>query len=1410
MTIGRWTTALLVIAAGLCAGSPSHAQITGKLVNPNVMLVLDSSRSMDWLEGHSTGAVASEVQAQAQCVAADSEAGSDDRTSWQQLLDVMLGSIPPADFHCFVEESKIRPALQFGTVAADISANTSEYTTAPSKHFRGLSCSDPRDGGSRGDWNTQFNQCIGSNDVIAELPGTVTETGHWCQNWIDYDGDGLTDEPEEINYVPASGNDREICYNYHPRSKARLSNGLLERYRTLARFGVMTYDNKPSPAALPPDTLANPHDGLFDYGESRKWDCKRWSGLPSLPGAGCTWNAGARGVSANSVGRLVPITDDMESTNQAVRDVLATTEPLYCSPMGSLLDDVGYYFNNEWRVRPASNSGSDLFYSCRPKLVIFISDGQPNQAFEFPQDYCDANAPVLPADPGETTPQPTTPYSCPWNSSKREVHELRTVLENLLPDSATVDPVYFVVIGFNALDKGAVSCTDPAWDIPTSTCIPSDERCIQIATTETESACTADAFRTPRQFLNELALEGWPESGYLIQPPWRSGLSNLCDDATVGTDNSCGGEEGDGEGNGAIFVNGPDELSAVLDLIMSTLTASTATRTEVVTTDQVGGGYDEEWSAFMSENESGDAVAQYQFNSGFEVIGGKPWRGYLYRQGYSCSDAATTGDAGAPNDQLESFSAWLQNQSDRRIYTVPDSKIASLTYSDDAFLNGQPDGTLEEIGGSSSSLDDCDIGGPTVDSVCDAKTDILALFKKHLYGEDGTGRSEHKLADIYNSSPAILGPPLERINVGSYQEFQSRPYSTGGSTAKTQAQRPPLLFTGTNDGVLHSFNVWGTDGDVETWGYVPNAILSGLVRQFPITWTVQNDETTGEATSYTVEENGLYQHIFGVDGSPVAADVRLFRMPNDATSMAEQARYWRSLLVGGLGKGGVGYYALDVTDQQNEPAFRWELSEKASANNDPAVFRSGGQFLFGLPLARPTLTYVYINGAPPIGGGSEVDHEVAVAILPGGYKGDENGGPGTTTGVAIVRAGDGKLIRYLSPAVQADLCSDDPEDITVAQLVGEPAVPYPLRSATVNDEAFLGDDRGRLWRIDMSSKYPSSNGDDRGWCLEMYFDTLLTSHFRYKDCIKGECCDAKDVDVTASCDEGEIAVFAADDDWGAEACTGQPCAYPDYPYPRIPIINAPTIVQDDDRNNIILFGTGQLDGVESLDHHRIFSLTQNINYNVSEGGGGQTQASTEAAAPTINWWLGEPIPPDADITDPDLSAQEAAMFTTRIDFVPTEMTFGSLFNLGEKLLGRIAVFNQVAYFTTFIPALVDGGGAMDACQSGGSRIWGVSFGKNPSATEAWSEASFGKLGGKVFQEFENALLSGVKVVRRPSCSGQAEFQLVSQRANPAATSTGGSGDDSGPPQITSESVTIPQSQRGFTTVAIDSWSLVFN
>ncbi len=1397
-------------------GSAAAAQISGKLVNPNVLLVIDSSGSMDWLVDHPESASQSWLESQLECAAAnDPTAGEARRTSWQQIQDVMLGEIPSDQFHCFLENPEIRPAIQATTIESeDVNKYIDEYRSVAHSHYRAVPCSDAN-------WNETYGQCVGPTIGVDY---TIMSTGHVCKLIVN----------SEPNYFSATGTAPELCYNYHDKAASRPTNGILERYRTLARFGIMTYDNKPAPASLSTDPpLTEEHDGLWNYGESRRWDCKQWYTGASVEGKACTWNAGARAANVNAVGPMVHISDDLEASNRSIREVLNTAEPLYCSPMAALLDDVGYFFHNEAAMQPASTSvGSDIYFNCRPKVVIFISDGQPTPDFEFPQAYCDANPPAAP----DGTPS-SDPYSCPWNSSLREVQEIHDLID--FTDSG-VDPILMVVIGFNAGDRGDVDCAGThTWDCVdlnwNSVCDPGepyecnapDSKCVQVGMPATETEClageyndgasTEDAFLTPRQFLNQLALTGWPmdyDTNYL-EAPWRSTDLTFCDD-----EDNCGGETGDlspWNDNGAIFVNSAGELSAILDLILSKITATTATRTEVVTTDQVG-------DLGSGEIVNNDGVAQYEFNSGFEIVGGKPWRGYLYRQGYSCVQDGTGGDP--VDDTLGEFHEFLKNQNTRDIWTINKVGLDGVAYNDNVVKYGSD--ALIAV----SALGDCDVGGP--DLLCDGKTDIVSQVKTHLHGDVGSARDEHPLADIYNSTPAILGPATERLPFASYNDYRSQEYTDDKGNTVMRMNRPPYLYVGTGDSVLHSFKVLGDDGDVEAWGFVPFTLLNTVGKQFPISWTLTENPVTHLIDDYMVDplsdDNGIYQHFFGVDGSPVAADVRLWSDPTATTGEVDQ---WRSVVLGSFGKGAVGYYCLDVTIPSNKPLFRWEISERTAdplvdkaGNNDYSVFMDGSSFGMGIPLGKPALAYVFIDAPVPGGSGTNKLHEEAVAILPGGYKNDETGGPETSTGVYIVRVADGKLVRYLDPSNEDDICGGG--DAEVAQLIGTPAVPIGSRSATVADEAFIGDDRGRLWRIGMSGDDP-----DTDWCLQMYFDTLITHHYPYKDCVypgstyapgSNDCCAAKNTDPSNEC-TGMVDLFATDDDWGVDACTGLPCDDAEYPFPRIPIIRAPTIVQDRDRNNVIIFGTGQLDAIETLNHNRIFSLTERINYVVEVGGGA---ANTEREPPEINWWIGEDVV-NAEMINMtpvgDLRTQAQNMNDTIawFDGASAPTIQGVFFNMGEKMLGRPVVFEDVAYFVTYIPAILDSG-TLDGCESGGSRIWGVNFGppENGPGTSWSSVTEFGRLSWDTsdpldgimdvidlpFRDFENVLLSGLKMVRRPSCSGETTFELVAQRA---ATQTEIAAMPPGATlqHFTTEAMPVQSRRAGFTTVQINSWSLVF-
>jgi type IV pilus assembly protein PilY1 len=178
----------------------------------------------------------------------------------------------------------------------------------------------------------------------------------------------------------------------------------------------------------------------------------------------------------------------------------------------------------------------------------------------------------------------------------------------------------------------------------------------------------------------------------------------------------------------------------------------------------------------------------------------------------------------------------------------------------------------------------------------------------------GTFRNRsHILGDIVDSNPAYIGPSNENLQSASYIAFEAN-----------TAARPPILYIGANDGMLHAFDV--NTGN-ERFAYIPQGVYANLINLV----------------------NPYYnaQHEFFVNGSPQAADVYF---PSDSK--------WHSILVGTEAQGGRSVFALDVTDPTlltSEPslssAVLWDFMDPdmgyGFANPVIATTASGWQVFVG-------------------------------------------------------------------------------------------------------------------------------------------------------------------------------------------------------------------------------------------------------------------------------------------------------------------------------------------------------------------------------------------------------------------------------------------------------------------------------
>jgi type IV pilus assembly protein PilY1 len=988
-TLTRAALALLAAGAVISASGAARAQEDVNPPLPNVMLLVDTSGSMEYQSSSTsfptcdpTGSTPSQ------------------KSRWIELLEVLTGSIQ--NYRC-------------DTVDRNSAAFLNEYS---------LKGTPPPD--------YQY-----MNPYHRPMSGDCTP------------GPGVLPYPNAYDFP-----DGAIAYHtYESTSQAcavpftQANDGLLDSFETRVRFGLMTFDTEPDPSTGVSGTTPDYPGGIA--GTWSYFVNQPHSGKP----AGCSTLAdmevGARNAAAPPwEGRMVAFGDPdasgtaVETKNEQIQQILLATRPFGATPIAGLLDDARDFFWNDTSKDPMNSSldfgpSNDPYVlgGCRKNYIVLLTDGEPNLDL---RPYCEGDGP-----PKGVCPYQDTPEQVAFDLANAADPEKR--IETFVIGFA----VSSVTVNGTSVDCTKLSPSDIDPTNPTGLCAQNQ------SSSALQACCT----------LSRIAYNG-------------------------GT-------------NQAYFANDIDSLRSAMSAVLSQISTSTSSRTLPV---------------FASSSNVNDPFAgSYRFFSSFQPQPLDLWSGVLERQRYVCvppNGGGTPTPQAQPIDPIkgDDFVANVDSGkgSPRTFYSVtPDVSGGSLRFSEHSIrpaltsdvdgagvyggseYNGQATDFDSETSPASMSIDGSTCASMSADQCRDKYLKwLLGLNNGTSYTRCATaGTSSCNLVgDIYHSTPQLVGRPSALLRDQTYDIF-----------SENEATRPLVLYTSTNDGFLHAFEVApndpkatpiNTEENNELWAFIPPAVLPSVPAEYPST------------------------HQLLLDGQPVVRDVVAEKNGTSYTfqraAAIDKDSTWRSVLVQGFGASRGGYFALDVTDPVPDaadpntgPRFLWQLTENTA-----------GAPLFGTGGGTPLITTLFFD---PNGGNKPV--EIPVAVLPGGSGGSPTGAkcnrkdPNTSNvdsqfppraqvncypsagigarSLTIVRLDTGEIIRTFRQST-SDAPSGLAGRVTIAPIdspiTGQP-VAYPGDTGAIADRIFVGDEDGTLWRVDVSSIDPSK------WTMSLFFDAYSGQAF---------------------------------------------------------------------------------------------------------------------------------------------------------------------------------------------------------------------------------------------------------------------------------------------------------------------------
>ncbi len=324
----------LLAFALLAVVSRAHGQVDVNPPRPNVLLLVDSSGSMEYKTGETK---------EPTCVAT----GTGSETSrWIDLVQVLTGKIK--DYRC---EAIRRNSSQFQTEYKIAGANPADRLN-PRDYLYPLAYHRPQSG------------------TCAPTPGSTNETVGFCNRTASKPcGFGASDKCDFVESEP----------------------GLMDTFASEIRFGLMTFDTLPDASKDMDGTWS------YIYGNravGAPLGCTAVSDqeVGARNATAPMWEGRMMAFGPHASDNEV---DMLRTRNEAIQKILIATRPFGATPIAGMLRDAQDFFWNDPNPDGSGNKApkDDPFNTgkCRDNFIILLTDGEPNMDL---RPFCQGLNPV--------------------------------------------------------------------------------------------------------------------------------------------------------------------------------------------------------------------------------------------------------------------------------------------------------------------------------------------------------------------------------------------------------------------------------------------------------------------------------------------------------------------------------------------------------------------------------------------------------------------------------------------------------------------------------------------------------------------------------------------------------------------------------------------------------------------------------------------------------------------------------------------------------------------------------------------------------------------------------------------------------------------------------------------------------